>query len=64
MEDILDIHGCSEREFGAWWTSTIDNFLTITQLGYEYILWSIFPLLGASTANLSQSFFDTFSVGS
>ena len=21
MEDILDIHGCSEREFGAWWTS-------------------------------------------
>ena len=34
-------------------------------LSYGYLPWSIFSLLlGASTGNLSQSFIDTFSVGS
>ena len=34
-------------------------------LGYGYLLWSVFPpLLGASTGNLSQRFFEPFSVGS
>ena len=31
-------------------------------VGYEYILWSEFPLLlGASTGNLSEIFFEPFS---
>ena len=40
------------------------NFTRGLFLGYGYLLWSVFSLLlGASTGNLSQSFFDTCSVG-
>ena len=54
--------------WGTEWllnTSRVDfNSLTTSWkffLGYGYLLWSVFPLLlGASTGNLSQSFFDTF----
>ena len=53
------------------WTSACwSRALTVANewedlLGYGYLPWSVFPLLlGASTGNLSQSFFETFSVGS
>ena len=47
----------SHRPFNIYWESL---------LGYRYLPWSIFPLLlGASIGNVSsQSFIDTFSVGS
>ena len=64
----------------SWYTDTCgwENFYTflnsLRTIGYllevfielwGYLPWSVFSLLfGASTGNLSQSFIDTFSVGS
>ena len=43
----------------------VGYLLEVFFLGYGYLRWSVFPpLLGASTGNLSQSFFEPFSVGS
>ena len=56
--------------FSMWTSACWSRALTIANewedlLRYGYLPWSIFPLLlGAITGNLSQSFFDTFSVGS